>query len=208
VVRFASGAAGDEKGLSERESESTHLMFRQLFEATGIEQPPVQATLAFSASPAHLTVMPAPHLGTSGTHRDQSTEALNETADQDKETTPEPDQQDQMKSNNTNMVSQSIEASPLLCNDSAAVDPREFAYRIADESPKQTNDQRTEDTPKKTVDPIEQEEPEQEPSQSTTTVSRTSDTSCSGDASTSSHTGLIPSNGFRYFLELSFFLYH
>ena len=68
----------------QRESQSTHLMFRQLFEATGIEQPPVQATLAFSASPAHLTVMPAPHLGTSGTHRDQSTEALNETADQDK----------------------------------------------------------------------------------------------------------------------------
>ena len=50
------------------------------------------------------------------------------------------------------MVSQSIEASPLLCNDSAAVDPREFADRIADESPKQTNDQRTEDTPNETAD--------------------------------------------------------
>ena len=159
-----------------------------------------------------------------------------------------------MKSDNTDMVSQSIEASPLLCNDSAAVDPCEFVDRIADESPKQTNDQRTEDTPnetadhliektiedtpketadqhkdniasadtvmltnadraadespkqtndqrtedtpKKTVDPIEQEEPEQEPSQSTTTVSRTSDTSSSGHASTSYPTGLVPSNGF------------
>ena len=69
-------------------------MFRQLFEATGLEQPPVQAALASSAPPAHLTVMPAPHLGTSGIHRDQSTEALNETADQDKETTAEPVQQD------------------------------------------------------------------------------------------------------------------
>ena len=94
------------------------------------------------------------------------------------------------------MVSQSIEASPLLCNDSAAVDPHEFAHRIADESPKQTHDQRTEDTPKQTVDPIEEEEPEQEPSQSTTTVSRTSDTSSSGHASTSYPTGLVPSNGF------------
>ena len=178
--------------------------------------------------------------------------------------TPEPDQQDQMKSDNTDMVSQSIEASPLLCNDSAAVDPREFAYRIADEIPKQTNDQRTEDTPnetadhlkeksaedspketvdqhkvniacadivlltnanraadespkqtndqctedtpKQTVDPTEQEQPEQELPQSTTTVSRTSDTSYSGAASTSSHTGLVPSNGFRYFLELPFFV--
>ena len=78
----------------QRHSESTHLMFTHLSEATGIEQPPVQATLAFSASPANLTVMPAPHLGTSGIHRDQSTEALNETADQDKETTAEPVQQD------------------------------------------------------------------------------------------------------------------
>jgi len=62
--------------------------------------------------------------------------------------TPEPDQQDQMKSDNTDMVSPSIEPSPPLCNDSAD----RTTDRTADESPKQTNDQRTEDTPNETAD--------------------------------------------------------
>jgi hypothetical protein len=76
----------------------------------------------------------------------------NETADQHREKTAGPEQQDQMKSDNTVMVSPSIEASPLLRNDSIAVDPNKVADSTADESPKQTNDQRTEDTPNETVD--------------------------------------------------------
>ena len=122
----------------QRESDSTHRMFRHLFESTGIEQPPVQTPLALPAPPAHQTVMPPPD--------------RNETADQHREKTVELEQQDQMKYDNTVMVSPSIEASPLLCNDSAAVDPHEFEDWIADESPKQTHDQCTEDTPNETAD--------------------------------------------------------
>ena len=122
----------------QRESDSTHRMFRHLFESTGIEQPPVQTPLALPAPPAHQTVMPPPD--------------RNETADQHREKTVELEQQDQMKYDNTVMVSPSIEASPLLRNDSTAVDPNKVADSTADESPKQTNDQRTEDTPNETAD--------------------------------------------------------
>ena len=66
----------------QRESESMHLMFRQLFEATGIEQPPVLPPLAFSVPPAHL-------IESRGLLRNDSAEVVpDKTADLRTEETP------------------------------------------------------------------------------------------------------------------------
>ena len=82
-----------------------------------------------------------------------------------------------------------IEPGRVLRNDSVEVEPDNTA------------DLRTEGTPNQTA---EQKSSEQEQSDNIASVSRTSDTSYLGPASTSYPASLAPSNGFLYFLELVF----
>ena len=66
----------------QRDSESTRLLMGHLFHATGIEQPPVLAPLAFSMPPAHL-------IESRGLLRNDSAEVVpDKTADLRTEETP------------------------------------------------------------------------------------------------------------------------
>ena len=90
-----------------------------------------------------------------------------------------------------------IEPGRVLRNDSAEVEPDNTADLRTEETPNQT----TEETPNhiadhRTEETVEQKSSEQEQPDNIASVSRTSDTSYSGPASTSYPASLAPSNGF------------